>query len=39
LEGSPAFKHVELIAERLASTGTPGADRMEVELRAEYSRT
>ncbi len=39
LEGSPAFTHVELITERISPPGTPGADRMEVELKAVYSKT
>jgi type IV pilus assembly protein PilN len=39
LEGSPAFKQVELLAEKAASASTPSLDRMELELKAVYSRT
>jgi type IV pilus assembly protein PilN len=39
LEASPAFTQVELVTERVASPGTPGPDRLEVELRALFSRT
>jgi type IV pilus assembly protein PilN len=39
LEGSPAFTHVALIAERISPPGSPGGDHLEVELEAEYSRT
>jgi type IV pilus assembly protein PilN len=39
LEGSPAFTHVELVAEKVATSSTAGPDRLEVELRAVYSRT
>jgi type IV pilus assembly protein PilN len=39
LEASPAFTQVELVTERMATPGTPGPDRLEVELRAVYSRT
>jgi type IV pilus assembly protein PilN len=39
LEASPAFTHVELGGERMISTGTPGPDRMEVELKVVYSRS
>ena len=39
LEGSSAFKHVALITERISPPGTPGGDRLEVELTAEYSRS
>lgn len=39
LEESPAFTHVELINERTNPSATPGADRMEIQLTAEYSRS
>jgi type IV pilus assembly protein PilN len=39
LEASPAFTHVELITERISTPGTPGPDRLEVELNVVYSRT
>ena len=39
LEQSPAFTHVELIAERTNVAGTPNLDHTEVELTAVYSRT
>src|ERR1700680_2524620 len=39
LERSPAFTHVELINDRTNPSATPGADRMEIQLTAEYSRS
>ena len=39
LEGSRAFTHVEMTGEKLAGPGMVGADRVQVELKAEYSRT
>ena len=39
LEASPAFTHVELVSEKAPTSSSAGADRMEVELRAVYSRT
>ena len=39
LEGSSAFSHVELVSEKMGTSSTGGPDRMEVELRAVYSRT
>jgi type IV pilus assembly protein PilN len=39
LEESPAFTHVELINDRTNPSATPGADRMEIQLTAEYSRS
>jgi Tfp pilus assembly protein PilN len=39
LEESPAFTHVELVNEKINALGTPGADRMEMELMAVYSKT
>src|SRR5262249_51904028 len=38
LEGSPAFTHVELVAEKAATSSAAGLDRMEIELHAIYSR-
>jgi Tfp pilus assembly protein PilN len=38
LEGSPAFSHVELLAEKAAAASAPGPDRLEVELQVVYSR-
>jgi type IV pilus assembly protein PilN len=39
LEASPAFTHVELVAEKTAAPSAVGGDRLEVQLQAEYSRT
>jgi type IV pilus assembly protein PilN len=39
LEGSPAFTHVVLVAERAAAPAPGSLDRMEVELKAIYART
>jgi len=39
LEASPAFTQVELLTERSTAQGSPGPDRLEVELRAIYSRS
>jgi type IV pilus assembly protein PilN len=39
LETSPAFTGVQLVGQRKSPLGTPGADRLEIELRAVYSRT
>jgi hypothetical protein len=39
LEASPAFSHVELVNEKEATTGNNGLDRLEVELKVDYSRT
>jgi type IV pilus assembly protein PilN len=39
LEGSPAFSHVQLVNQKEATPGTPGPDRLEVELKVDYSRT
>lgn len=39
LETSPAFTGVQLVGQRMTPPGTPGADRMEIELRAVYART
>ena len=39
LEASPAFTHVELVAEKAVTASTPGPDRLEVELKAVYSRS
>src|ERR1700676_2284469 len=39
LERSPSFSHVQLINERTNPSATPGADRMEIQLTAEYSRS
>jgi type IV pilus assembly protein PilN len=38
LEGSPAFTHVELVAEKTTTGGATGPDRLEIELRAVYSK-
>jgi type IV pilus assembly protein PilN len=39
LEESPAFSHVELIVDKVNTSTTSGADRMEIQLTAVYSRT
>jgi type IV pilus assembly protein PilN len=39
LEGSPAFTHVEMTGEKPSAPGTAAADRVQVELKAVYSRT
>jgi type IV pilus assembly protein PilN len=39
LEGSHAFTNVELVNERVSQPNAATADRLEVELQAEYSRT
>jgi type IV pilus assembly protein PilN len=38
LEKSPAFTHVQLVNETNVPPGTPGADRIDVELTVVYSR-
>jgi type IV pilus assembly protein PilN len=39
LEESAAFTHVELVNERVNTSGAAGVDHMEMELMAVYSRT
>jgi type IV pilus assembly protein PilN len=39
LEASPAFTHLELVSDRINTTGAPGADHVEMELTVVYLRT
>src|ERR1700682_5431526 len=38
LESSPAFSHVQLTDDRINTSGTPGADRVEMQLTVVYLR-